>query len=205
MEYKVDIGGTVYGMSDIEEATITQPLFDKLSVGNTCVAEFEITFWPISTIPRMAKIIPYARANSLDPWSQLGIFWLDSRDKVEDKLKITAYDAMLKGEVIWEPLQSLTFPMTMPAAATEIARLMGTTVDSRSVLNPAYTVDYPANDYTLRDVLGYIAGAHGGNWIVTAAGKLLLIPLFSTLPPETNYLVTQNGNPISLGGVKILV
>lgn len=205
MQYQVDISGTMYGMTDIETANIIQPLFDTLSVGNTCVAELDITVWPKSTIPRMAKIIPYAREIETDSWSQLGIFWIDNRTKVEDKLSITSYDAMLKGEVIWEPRQDFVFPMTMPAAAAEIARLIGTTVDRRTVLNASYTIDYPANEYTLRDVLGYIAGAHGGNWIVTNTGKLLLVPLFSTIPPETNYLVTEYGRPITLGGVKILV
>ena len=102
------------------------------------------------------------------------------------------------------PDQSLTFPMNMPAAAAEFARMMEVELDPRTVLNPAYTIDYPANDYTIRDELRFIAAAHGGNWIMTDEGKLLLVSLLS-IPPETSYLVTEYGSAIMLGGVKILV
>lgn len=205
MEYKVDVGGVVYGMGNIQEVNISQPLFDTLSVGNACTAELNMRFWPTQTVPRMARIVPYARKGPDESWQQLGIFFIDTRSKQGDALSIVAYDIMLRGEVIWEPVQSLVFPMTMPAAAAEIARLMGTTLDRRTVLNTAYTVDYPANDYTLRDVLGFIAGAHAGNWIVTAAGQLLLVPLFGSLPPETHYLIEEQGAAITFGGVRILV
>lgn len=205
MEYKVDVGGVMYGMGNIQSVNISQPLFDSLSVGNACTAELNMTFWPTATVPRMARIVPYARRQASDNWQQLGIFYIDTRSKQGDALSIVAYDIMLRGEVIWEPRQDLEFEMTMPAAAAEIARLMGTTLDRRTVLNPAYKIDYPANDYTLRDVLCFIAGAHAGNWIVTAAGQLLLVPLFGSLPPETHYLIEEHGAAITFGGVRILV
>ena len=119
-------------------------------------------------------------------------------------LTIHGYDAMLKAEQVWEPVQSLAFPMTMRAAATEIARLMGVTIDPRTTFNDAYLVDYPANEYTLRDVLRYIAVAHAGNWIITDAGQLRLVT-FGEIPPETNYLITEYGSAITFGGVRILV
>ena len=82
--------------------------------------------------------------------------------------------------------------------------MMGVNLDKRTVLNSAYTIDYPANDYTVRNELCFIAAAHGGNWIITDAGDLLLVPLLS-MPAETNYLITEYGDAITFGGVKILV
>ena len=105
---------------------------------------------------------------------------------------------------MWEPEQSLEFPMTMQAAVEEIARLMGVAIDPRTVLSTAYTIDYPANNYTLRDVLRYIAAAHAGNFIITDAGQLRLVT-FGEIPPETNYLVEENGDAITFGGDRILV
>lgn len=203
MEYKVDIAGTEYGMSDIFSATITQPLFEKLSVGNACSAELKIMFIPKGTIPRMAQITPYARKTAGEEWKLLGVFFTDTRTMTGGLMEITAYDSMLRTEQVWEPDQSLEFPMTMQDAIKEIARLLGISVDSRTVLNGLYTIDYPANDYTIRDILRYIAAANGGNWIITSEGKLLLVPLFSGMPPETNYLVTENGDAITFGGVRI--
>ena len=94
--------------------------------------------------------------------------------------------------------------MTMAAAAQEIARLIGVTIDPRSILSTVYTVGYPANGYTLRDVLRFIAVAHVGNWYMTDIGQLRLYRA-RDLPPETNYLVTQHGSAITFGGVRILV
>ena len=205
MEYYVDIAGTRYEMTDIQSVTIEQPLFDKVGVGNACSAELNISFWEKATVPRMAKIIPYARKTSADAWVKQGEFFTDTRSLQADLMTIVAYDAMLKAEIVWTPTRSLTFPMTMPDAVDEIISHMGIALDPRTQLNAAYTIDYPANEYTLRDVLRYIAAAHGGNWIITNEGLLLLVPLFASLPPETHYLVTETGDAITFGGVRILV
>ena len=203
-QYKVDIAGTEYGMSDISAVKLISPLFDTLSVGNTCCAELDITFWVKSDIPKMAKIVPYILQDD-GTWLKLGVFFTDTRAKRGDQLNILAYDAMLKGDLVWTPDQNLVFPMSMPKAVQVISDLMGVEIDSRTTLNAAYTVDYPANDWTLRDCLGFIGAAHCSNWTVTNEGKLLLIPLFSGMPPETNYLITQDGDPILFGGDRIVL
>lgn len=205
MEYKVEIGGEAYAMDELMAVSITQPLFEKFSVGNACAAELTVEFIPHGSVPRMAKIVPYCRENDAVTWAKLGEFFLDERSRNGIVLKLTAYDAMLKAGLVWEPDQSLTFPMPMPDAVNIFCNLMGVELDSRTVLNSAYTIDYPANDYTVRDILRYIAAAHGGNWIITADGKLLLVPLFDGMPGETNYLITESGSSITFGDVRILV
>lgn len=208
MEYRVFIGGTEYGMKDIESAVIESPLFDKLSAGNACSAQFEISFWPLGTVPRMAEIIPQARNSADEDWGTLGTFYTDERStSVGGKMSIIAYDSMLKSEVVWTPENEQDFPMAMSDAVTKIAELMGVGVDARTAIETGdyYKIDYPANDYTLRDVLRFIASAHMGNWIITENNELLLVPLFSSMPEPTNYLVDENGNAITFGGVRITV
>lgn len=205
MEYKVSIGGVEYGMGDIESVSIEAPLFDKLSVGNACAAELNMTFWPLGEVPRMAEIIPYARKDGEGAWEQLGVFYIDERDLDGDKMSVVAYNSMLKAEVEWIPRDDLNFPLSMPNAVAEISGLMGISVDARTFLNEAFTIDYPANGYTLRDVLRFIAAAHAGNWIITRENKLLLVPLFSYVSAVTSFLVDENGDAITLGGVRILV
>ena len=204
-EYRVDIAGVSYGMDKIESGEISQSLFDELSVGNTVCAELRLTLWPDEAPPRMGSIRPYVRDVGESKWTPLGIFWIDQRVENGPRMEITAYDGMMKSEAVWTPEQSLRFPMTMEQAARHIAGLMGTSLDERCQFNGGYTVDYPANEYTLREVLGYIAAAHGGNWIVTAEGKLLLVPLFGAMPAETSWLVDEDGAAITMGGVKLLV
>lgn len=209
-ERKINIAGTDYGEDTIVSLMTTGGLFadGTLSVGSAVSREINLSLWNISTtIPKMAKLIPYYRISNgtqTSEWIQKGVYYIDTRSVDSGLLTIHGYDDMLKAEQIWTPEQSLEFPMPMTQAANIIADIMGVEIDARTVLNSAYTVDYPANDYTLRDVLRYIAAAHGGNWIMSDVGELWLVGL-NTLPPETNYLCDEDGDWITFGGDRILV
>lgn len=204
MEYRVVIDTTEYTPADIQSGNIERPLFDEMGVGNACMAMLKIIFKRKSTIPRMSKIVPKAFVDG--QWEQLGVFYLDERSvKPTGIMTVIAYDSMLKADKVWVPDQSLEFPMPMDDAVDIIADLMGITVDPRTQVSHTYTIDYPANDYTLRDVLRYIAVANGGNWTITRNGQLLLIPLVGSAPPETHYLIEEEGFAITFGGDRILV
>lgn len=205
MQYKVEINEIEYAHEDIRTGHIEEPLFDEFGFGNACEAMFELEFEPKGEIPRMAALKPYVMEN--DTWEALKTFYIDEREysPVTGIMSIVAYDSMLKADSVWTPDQALEFPMTMQQAATIIAGEMGISLDSRCSFNSSYQVDYPANDYTRRDVLCFIAAAHGGNWIITDADQLLLIPLVGSAPEPTHYLVTENGNPIVFGNTRILV
>lgn len=204
-EYQVDVGGVMYGMNDLKSVEITSPLFDKYSVGNACSAELDMSFWPTEDPPRMAKIIPYVRETGTEEWYQLGVFYIDTRPQTGTLMQIVAFDAMLKSEVVWEPDDDMEFPMTMERGANIIAGLMGVEMDERCVFNSTYTMDYPDTQYTLRMALQDIAAAHAGNWIMTNEGRLLLIPLGTSAPPETHYLIDETGDYITFGGDRILI
>lgn len=204
MKYKVLIDNEEYIDADIRSANIERPLFDQLSIGNACEATLKIVFRKKTVIPTTAKMIPYALVNN--QWEQLGVFYLDERSiKPTGIMTVVAYDSMLKADKVWAPDQSLEFPMPMDNAVDIIAELMGITVDPRTNVSHAYTIDYPANDYTLRDVLKFIAVANGGNWTITRNDQLLLVPLVGSMPPETHYLIEENGFAITFGGDRILV
>lgn len=204
MEYKVVIDTTEYTDADIQSGNIERPLFDELGIGNACMAMLKIVFKRKSVIPRMANIVPKAFVNG--QWEQLGVFYLDERSvKPTGIMTAVAYDSMLKADKVWEPDQSIEFPLPMDDAVDIIAELMGITVDARTNVSHTYTIDYPANDYTLRDVLKFIAVANGGNWTITRNDKLLLVPLVGSMPPETHYLIEESGFAITFGGDRILV
>lgn len=204
MEYKVVIDTTEYTDAEIQSGNIERPLFDELGIGNACMAMLKIVFKQKSTIPRMSKIVPQALVDG--KWEQLGVFYLDERSvKPTGIMTVVAYDSMLKADKVWVPDQSLEFPMPMDDAADVIADLMGIAVDPRTQVSHTYTIDYPANDYTLRDVLKFIAVANGGNWTITRDDKLLLVPLVGSMPDETHYLIEEEGFAITFGGDRILV
>lgn len=205
-EYGFDIAGTWYGPEQEVSHTVESGLYEQFGIGNAATAKLTMSLFA-DDIPRAAAIKRYIRlrdGEQVSEWLTKGTFFTNRRAEDGGYWTVEAYDAMRKAEAVWAPDQSLTFPMTMTAAAAEFARIMEVELDPRTVLNPAYTIDYPANDYTIRDELRFIAAAHGGNWIMTDEGKLLLVSLLS-IPPETSYLVTEYGSAITLGGVKILV
>ena len=210
-ERKINIAGTDYDEDVLVSLNTTGGLFadGTLSAGSAVAREIDVVLWGVdsTSIPKMAEMRPYYRLTNgtqTSEWIQKGVFYIDTRSTDSGLLTIHGYDDMLKAEQVWVPDNSLGFPMTMEQAANIIAGLMGVEIDARSVFNSAYTVDYPANEYTLRDVLRYIAAAHGGNWIMSDAGELWLVGL-NTLPPETNYLCDEDGDWITFGGDRILV
>ncbi len=205
-EYGFDIAGTWYGPEQEVSHTVESGLYEQFGIGNAATAKLTMSLFA-DDIPRAAAIKRYIRLRDKEQateWLPKGIFFANRRSDDSGYWTVEAYDAMRKAEAVWTPDQTLTFPMTMPAAVAEFGRIIEVELDPRTVLNPAYTIDYPANDYTIRDELRFIAAAHGGNWIMTDEGKLLLVSLLS-IPPETSYLVTEYGSAITLGGVKILV
>ena len=205
MEYSVTVDGVVYSENDIVSATIKRPLFDDISIGNACEGLLTLTLYPTQEVGRMAQIKVEASEDSGD-WAQIGIFYIDQRViTTNNRMTLYAYDSMLKADIAWTPDNSLEFPMPMDTAADVLAALMGISVDPRSQISHIFTIDYPANEYTIRNVLSYIAAANAGNWIITAANQLLLVPLNGAMPPETNYLITEDGDAITFAGTRILV
>ena len=205
--YQVSVDGVMYDMSQIASLRIHQPLFDRFGPGNACSQELELVFYPGVTPATMAKVIPYYMDPDEDvtEFTQLGVFYTDVKDTDSTgRMTITAYDSMLKTEQPFLTTGDVgQWPRTMDVVAQQIAEAIGVTIDPRTTV-AQYDVQYP-NDYTMREVLGYIAAANGGNWIITAQDQLLLVPLFSSMPPSTHYLVDQRGRPIVFGNTRILV
>lgn len=205
-EFKFVINDVEYGKDAEVSHSVESQLFEEFGIGNACCATLKLAVIA-DNIPRAATIKRYLRlvnGTQATAWIPKGVFFTNKRSRDDDYWEVEAYDAMRKADVVWEPSNSLTFPMSMPTAVNLFCQMMGVTLDKRTVLNSAYTIDYPANDYTVRNELCFIAAAHGGNWIITDAGELLLVPLLS-MPDETNYLITEYGDAITFGGVRILV
>lgn len=208
VEYKAVIGDNSYLSDSLIGAFITRALFEDVqSVGKCGSAQLDLDLWGASNIPRNAEIKIYVRLVSGDTaseWLPQGTFYIDTRSVSGEITTIHGYDAMLKAEQTFlAEGDTGEWPRTQQAVVNAICARMGVELDSRTVINSTYMVEYP-NDYTMREILGYIAAAHGGCWIITPAGKLRLVTL-GGLPAETNYLVDEYGNTITMGGVKILV
>ncbi len=211
-EVKIEIAGETYEEDRICGLFTTGSLFssDTLSVGCAVARQIDLVLKNYENIPKMAKLVPYYRLVSGDvasEWVQKGVFYIDTRlpDKTSGTLTIHGFDDMLKGSAIWEPDQSLDFPMTCRKAAQVIAGLMGIELDNPEAIDDTdLIVDYPTNDYTQRNVLQFIAAAHAANFVMTDLGKLRMVGI-NDIPVETGNLVTEIGRAILFGGVRIKV
>lgn len=204
-EYRCVIAGETYDKTRIFSCRVDRMLFaGQPTVGSCCAAMLTLSILPNGTIPRMAEVVASVRLRAgevVSEWLPLGTFWVDTRAQDGRMLTLTCYDAMLKTEAPfftegeWEDIP-------MAQAAEEIASRIGVELDPRTALNADYMMGYP-NDYTMREVLGYIGAAHGGNWVITQENRLRLVPLWS-IPEETYYIIDETGDVICMGGIRLV-
>ena len=223
-ETKVVINGKTYTVATLIELSIQTAMFagSQPDAGNCISAELDLKMLaPVDTIPPMAKIEPFVRVTdgtTYSEWIPQGVYWIDTRETTHNDdglpvLTIHAYDDMLRTEADY-PDTDTNFPKSDIDTVKVIANAMGlqpnisvtTGIDPRTVtlMNKAYQIETQPIGYSMREVLGNIGAMYGGNWIMTYDRQLLLVPI-GGIPPETNYLVTGIGEPITFGGDRILV
>ena len=204
-DVKIIIDGIEYLKDSIYPFQISRSVMqnDSPSVGGTVPGVLEVDIIPKAEIPRMAEIKLYARLTlengEASEWIPKGTYYIDERSPLDENrvISITAYDSMLKAEPTGKTYADLTafdeWPQSDIDVVAEIADIMGVTVDPRTKLS-GYAVPYP-NDCTAREVLGHIGAANCGNWTITDANTLLLIPLAADL----TVLGDEAGNAIQFG------
>ena len=209
----IDGVGT-YGETDLFAMSTTHEMFhNSPTIGSAVAGEITVKMvYPQDvTIPTMAKLLPQVRAcnaTQQSEWISQGVYYIDTRERTvtdygESVLELHGYDAMLKAEQMYNG--RITGDSTDIQMVNEIAYQMGVSVDSRTtaLMTAAYTIPLPTG-YSYREVLGYIASMYVGCFIITDEGKLRLVSI-TELPPETNYLIDEQGDAITFGGDRILV
>ena len=205
-EYAFDINGVWYGPEAEVSHSVESNLFEQFGIGNAMSATLTLSLYA-DEIPRGAVIKRYVRLTNgiqTSEWLPKGVFFTNRRANEDGYWTVEAYDAMLMADFTWTPQPGFKFPCSMEAAARDIAKAIGLELDPRNVYLPYQMNEYPVGEYMRRDALCDIAAAHGGNWHISDAGKLRLVPLIS-FPLETSYLVTEHGDAITFGGTRILV
>lgn len=202
----------------LKSVSVTNAMFGGTPVlGQAVSAEVDIEMLiPEMQIPRMAQIRVYNRIfnNTLQSgWLNQGVFYIDTRsyDNTIDgirTLKLHGFDAMLMTEqaYVW----NLAAGATDIEVVQDIAEQLQFSVDPRTfdIMTKGYTINSEqVGQYSMREMLGYLAGAYAGSFIMTPTNELRLVQL-TTVPPETNYLAVFEGPVIyslTFGGDRILV
>ena len=214
-EYQAIIAGITYTAQQIVSAFSASAVeAQPATIGNCVAKRLNLVLRNPGDIPRMAQIKMRYRLNNgiaQSEWMPKGTFFIDTRDSsIDGVLSIVAYDAMLKCD---QPFTSSgdqgQWPRLDIDVINEICSRIGVTLDPRTsaILIRQYKIPYPGfgeGALNMREVLGAIGAMYAGNWIVSDQDTLRLVVL-GDIPPETNYLITENHDYILIGGYRILV
>lgn len=206
-EYRFDINGISY-YSDSVQGTpiIKKPLLDVPTIGRVCTGELTLTLRTTANIPKAATVNAYCRLSSTDgttttSWIPQGKFYTNSRSGT-NPITLNCLDRMIKAGQTYRDKSAFTqWPQTMQTVVNEIASIMGVSIDARTVINTGsdYVVSYPNDDTLISEILGMIGAAHGGNWIMTEAGALRLVPFRGPAAVPTQSIGSQHGPYIGRG------
>lgn len=202
-----------YGSQIFSLKTSSQMFGNDPEIGRAIAQEIELQMLqPSGDLPPMAQIVPYVRActdTQQSEWLQQGVFYIDTRETSVsyDGLQILTlhgFDAMLMTEQEYAST-GIDWPATDINVVREIASKIGVTIDSRTeaLMTGGYAYPLPTG-YTLREMLGYIAAAYLGCFIISETGQLRLVSLLE-LPSDTALLVDSIGDYITFGGDRIKV
>ena len=210
-ELLVTIDGKPYAAQDIVSCEIERNLLENTAeVGNATAAVLTLEISQGETIPKRAKVVVQYRLmldDARTDYIPKGTYWINTREKDGRYLKLTCYDAMLMAQQDY--LGDVTaddWPQQETACVTEIAQRIGVEIDPRTQIGTGdnHQVSMPVGR-TMREVLEQIAAANGGNWCITPAGKLLLVPFAGTgdvLPAVSG--APDCGNVQTITGVRVV-
>lgn len=111
-----------------------------------------------------------------------GLFNIDTVEKTDYTVKITAYDNMIKFETAYS--EKYDNP-TLKQVIQQLQTITGVEFDS-SVTIPSYTLS-KLSGYTCREILSYAASLMGGNAYITRDGKFTIVT-----PVEVDYTITAD-------------
>lgn len=210
-ELLVTIDGKQYAAQDIVSCEIERNLLENTAeVGNATAAVLTLEINQGEAIPKRAKVVVQYRLildDARTDYIPKGTYWINTREKDGRYLKLTCYDAMLMAQQDY--LGDVTaddWPQQETACVTEIAQRIGAEIDPRTQIGTGdnHQVSMPVGR-TMREVLEQIAAANGGNWCITPAGKLLLVPFAGTgdvLPAVSG--APDCGNVQTITGVRVV-
>lgn len=145
---------------------------DEFSIGNTASAS--VSFVTDKQVPLYTK----DQTNGFFEWTQdnvsRGKYYVTEVTKVNGTwYSVTAYDAMILLETSITSL-SLSYPLTVSAAASAIAAYIGCTV-SGTIYNGTMACDALDDTTTIRELLGWVAEASGASVKIDAADHIVFL------------------------------
>lgn len=220
---KANVAGVEYDSSVVVGWSIDNMISKGagLELGTAIPSKLVMTLRMRDEVPSNAKIIPYLALTTstlsweqtvyswdsmdlpwlggLTEWLPLGEFYVDSRERVNDTWVYTCYDKLVWADVPY--ISSLSYPATMRAVWDEICGRLGYTSNSSVVINSSYTIPVAPTGYSMRQVLGWIAGANAACLFVGKDGSLRFKRFTWSAAPvfefgQSDYYRIKQTNPV---------
>ena len=170
---KVIINGVEHGSNEVVEWDITETITESESytIGNAIPTKFELKLYTQSIFPTNAEMKPYIRLIDTE-WIPLGVFYVDSRKESEGGIwEFVCYDKLMQANQPWET--ELYLPASMFQVVEEICDVLEIQLAPDTSL--MFEVPLVTHEFTMRQVLGYIAGCQGANAKINRNGELAFI------------------------------
>ncbi|MDR0821933.1 MAG: hypothetical protein LBN40_05675, partial [Oscillospiraceae bacterium] len=206
----VNVGGHTYGNSVIERLEYSHAIQDGgFSLGGAYSARLHVTLFAngASDIEIGDEVNAYASFDGSGDNCTLGIFYVTNVSQYRNRLKITAYDkiGLLGMTYIYKPASWGGYPGTgnvvLGNILEDILREHNLTKHPNYMMwaayaNTCYCVlkpDYVPKCYSVREMLGFLAGTSGGICTVSRSGYLsLLMPGSPVYLSDTNFHVERD-------------
>lgn len=170
---KVIINGVEHGSNEVVEWNIVETITESESytIGNAIPTKFELKLYTQSIFPPNAEMKPYIRLIDTE-WIPLGVFYVDSRKESEGGIwEFVCYDKLMQANQPWET--ELYLPASMFQVVEEICDVLEIQLAPDTSL--MFEVPLVTHEFTMRQVLGYIAGCQGANAKINRNGELAFI------------------------------
>lgn len=177
---KVIINGVEHGSNEVVEWDIMETITESESytIGNAIPTKFELKIYTQSIFPTNAEMKPYIRLigsgydSGYTEWIPLGVFYVDSRKESEGGIwEFVCYDKLMQANQPWET--ELYLPASMFQVVEEICDVLEIQLAPDTSL--MFEVPLVTHEFTMRQVLGYIAGCQGANAKINRNGELAFI------------------------------
>ena len=185
-ESKIILGSRTLNNNDvIQLKTELQQPSNGFTLGSCISKSLELTLKNDSGTYASAGVLDVSlglKMGELIEYIPQGLFNIDTVEKTDYTVKITAYDNMIKFETAYS--EKYDNP-TLKQVIQQLQTITGVEFDS-SVTIPSYTLS-KLSGYTCREILSYAASLMGGNAYITRDGKFTIVT-----PVEVDYTITAD-------------
>ncbi|WHH58490.1 hypothetical protein [Petroclostridium sp. X23] len=177
-EVKAMVDSTEYDQTKVVEFYIDDSIIsgDDFEIGTVLYSKLTLSVKTEEYAPSSAKIVPNIRLKTntgYTEWVPLGTFYIDTRSYKNGVWTFVCCDLLARTQNKFN--SNLTYPVSMQSVWNEMMSMLGMTSHSSVVINPNYEIPYKLEDITYREMMGYIASAHGASVKLSRAEEVKFV------------------------------